>query len=199
MLGGAQRCGDPSQPPHVCFGGHRFRPTTGPRGTSRTLSFAGQSLHLGDFQATSWGVSWRRVACRQDSDRQEERGRTGQGLEVGRRTTHSVTNQPAWTGLQAFSQGMTLKCSGHCQEVCASGGGGEAGATCQKAQSDHAYRQASVYRTKGKPSGGAGCRGFPSTVQTTRRIEPGKGPCPHPQVPPVSPSPPLRQEGLSHI
>ena len=28
-------------------------------------------------------VSWRRVACRQDSDRQEERGRTGQGLEVG--------------------------------------------------------------------------------------------------------------------
>ena len=144
-------------------------------------------------------VSWRRVACRQDSDRQEERGRTGQGLEVGRRTTHSVTNQPAWTGLQAFSQGMTLKCSGHCQEVCASGGGGEAGATCQKAQSDHAYRQASIYRTKGKPSGGAGCRGFPSTVQTTRRIEPGKGPCPHPQVPPVSPSPPLRQEGLSHI
>ena len=39
----------------LSFRGHRFRPTTGPRGTSRTLSFAGQSLHLGDFQATSWG------------------------------------------------------------------------------------------------------------------------------------------------
>ena len=27
----------------------------GPSGTSRILSFAGQSLCLGDFQATSWG------------------------------------------------------------------------------------------------------------------------------------------------
>lgn len=51
----------------------------------------------------------------------------GQGLEVGTRMTHSVTSQPAWTGLQAFSQGMTPECSGRCQAVRASGGGGEAG------------------------------------------------------------------------
>ena len=37
------------------FWGYWYRPTTGPSGKSRTLSFAGQSLCLGDFQATSWG------------------------------------------------------------------------------------------------------------------------------------------------
>lgn len=36
----------------------------------------------------------------------------GQSLEVGTRMTHSVTtSQPTWTGLQTFSQGMTLKCA----------------------------------------------------------------------------------------
>ena len=35
---------------------------------------------------------------------------------------------------------------------------------CQKAQSDHACLQASIFRIKGQPSGEAGCRGFPSPV-----------------------------------
>ena len=92
-------------------------------------------------------------------------GGMGHGLGVGTCMTHSVTrSQPAWTGLHCLQprndSKMPKPLSG---SMCVVGWRGR-GPRCQKAHSDHAYLQPSVYRTKRKPSGRAGCRGFPNSA-----------------------------------
>lgn len=72
-------------------------------------------------------VSWRRVDCRQDSDRLEGRGR--HGPRPGGGNTHDTFSDKS-TRLDGPSslqpRNDSEMCLGRCQEVCASRRGGEA-------------------------------------------------------------------------